>query len=143
MKMYEVSKEFEIDYAHRLLGYDGDCARIHGHRAKIVVFARGEELNAEWMVVDFKDIKEAMESILNMFDHRLLVNQDDPIIPYLGKGEKFVFTDLTDGRHPKGINPTAEVMANTIFHALEDKGFPVSRVEFWETPGAKAAYYED
>ena len=63
MKMYEVSKEFEIDYAHRLLGYDGDCARIHGHRAKIIVVVISEELNAEWKVVDFKDIKEAMESV--------------------------------------------------------------------------------
>jgi hypothetical protein len=33
-------------------------------------------------------------------------------------------------------------MAHTIFNALQDKQFPVYRVEFWETPGAKAAYYE-
>jgi 6-pyruvoyltetrahydropterin/6-carboxytetrahydropterin synthase len=139
--MYEVSKEFEIDYAHRLLDYDGNCARVHGHRAKIVVFIKSEELNAEAMVVDFRDIKEAMMETIELFDHRLLLSKDDPLRKLLPRDEVFFFADFTS-HTVKGINPTAEVLAHTIFSALKDRNFPVFRVEFWETPGAKAAYYE-
>ena len=57
--MYYVSKQMEIAGCHRLeLPYDSKCRKVHGHNWIVTVYCKSRELNAEGMVVDFKDIKE-------------------------------------------------------------------------------------
>lgn len=68
--MYEVIKELEISAAHKLdLPYESPCTRLHGHNWKVKVFLKSETLNAEGMIMDFKKIKEKIQSRL---DHKVL-----------------------------------------------------------------------
>ena len=65
--MFKVSKRFEIAGAHRLeLPYESKCNGLHGHNWIITVCCKSKTLNAQGMVVDFKQIKQ---SISEKLDH--------------------------------------------------------------------------
>ncbi|MEM4248235.1 MAG: 6-carboxytetrahydropterin synthase, partial [Candidatus Nanoarchaeia archaeon] len=34
---YQVSREIEFSYGHRLLNYEGKCKHLHGHNGKALV----------------------------------------------------------------------------------------------------------
>jgi 6-pyruvoyltetrahydropterin/6-carboxytetrahydropterin synthase len=62
--------------AHRQLGYDGDCAYVHGHtwRGTFVVRAeRFPRLEGLDMAVDFGALKDIFKEL----DHRMLVSARD------------------------------------------------------------------
>ena len=68
--MFTVIKRMEISAAHKLiLPYRSKCASLHGHNWIITVYCRSERLNADGMVVDFTQIKQAVKEKL---DHRNL-----------------------------------------------------------------------
>ncbi len=60
--MYFLRTEDSFDAAHFLKGYEGKCSNIHGHRWKVIVEVKGEDLKQEGpkrgMVVDFSDLKD-------------------------------------------------------------------------------------
>lgn len=82
--MWYLEKELFIDSAHKLNNYVGKCAKLHGHRWKIVVYCRGEKLDNRGILIDFTEIK----GIIDRFDHELL-----------------------NDMFPKTVNPTAENLA--------------------------------
>lgn len=69
--------EFErvFQAAHRLPDYDGKCARIHGHNFHLRVSITVHDLDEQGFVVEFEKVK----SIIDAFDHRLILSRDDPI----------------------------------------------------------------
>ena len=79
-----VTKQFTFDMAHALHGYDGPCKNIHGHTYKLSVTIRGKVVSnihspKLGMVVDFGEIKDIVKSsIINSFDHALVLNNDSP-----------------------------------------------------------------
>jgi 6-pyruvoyltetrahydropterin/6-carboxytetrahydropterin synthase len=90
--MYIVSVDSKFASAHYLRGYEGDCARVHGHTWKVTVDISVEDLDEVGISVDFKKVSEVLEEITSKFDHRNL-NEIDEF--------------LTD-------NPTAENIARII-----------------------------
>ena len=70
--------------AHALFGYDGPCKNIHGHTYHLSVTLMGTPLadpsNVKLgMVVDFGDLKTLVkDTILNQFDHALVLNEEAP-----------------------------------------------------------------
>lgn len=66
-----VGKQFDFPAAHRNLSHEGHCSRVHGHTWTLEVICRGpvEELNnpAKGMVVDFADIKEAYQQVIEPY----------------------------------------------------------------------------
>ena len=131
--MFTVTKRIEFCYGHRLLKYAGKCRHLHGHNGVVEVDMRTDALDERGMVVDFTDIKAALKTWIDeTLDHKLLLNQADPLIPALReRGEAFVA--LAD-------NPTAEFMAKMIFERAQAQGLPVVEVRLWETPTSCAAY---
>ena len=131
--MFRVTKEIHFCYGHRLLNYAGKCRNLHGHNGKAVVALEAESLDALGMVVDFTEIKRVIGRwIDDTLDHRMLLHQDDPIIPELRKqGEPFVEMDA---------NPTAETIAKVIFDRAAAHGLPVTEVTLWETENSFATY---
>ena len=105
--------------AHRLRGYEGDCARSHGHNYRVEVTATRREryapLDEQGFVVDGAVLKRAMRSVLGDLDHQ----------------------DLVDGSGPVTFGQaTAEIMAMWIREQLDDllpEGVLVSKVRLWET----------
>jgi 6-pyruvoyltetrahydropterin/6-carboxytetrahydropterin synthase len=68
--MFEVMIERNFSSAHQLRGYKGKCENLHGHNYKIEIYARGRELNNIGLLVDFVELKEAADEVVQYLDHR-------------------------------------------------------------------------
>ena len=87
------------------------------------------------MVVDFRLIKEKLKPWIDThLDHRTLLCEADPFVPWLQeKGEPvFLMRD----------NPTAENIAKLIFEQASRAGLSPESVRLWETPDSFAVYKE-
>lgn len=133
--MFRVSQNIEFCYGHRLLNYSGKCRHLHGHNGKAVIVLEGEVLDDRGMLVDFSDIKESVRTwIDNELDHRMILNENDPAVPFLQEQGEPLFL-LPD-------NPTAETISRLIYNYTKNEGFPVIEVSLWETPKQFATYRE-
>ena len=56
--MYQVSREIDFCYGHRLLNYEGKCRWLHGHNGRALVTLEHQKLNHCGMVIDFTEIKQ-------------------------------------------------------------------------------------
>ena len=131
--MYEVTKRIEFCYGHRLLEHKGLCHHPHGHNAIAEIEVRAATLDAAGMVIDFNDIKTRVKSWIDReIDHRMILREDDPLVPALRALGEPVFVVDTD--------PTAERIARLLFEVARDQGLAVSRVTVWETPSSYASY---
>ena len=131
--MFRVTQEIDFCYGHRLLNYDGKCRNLHGHNGRAVIVMESESLDTRGMVVDFSDIKKSLRTWINdNLDHRMILNENDPVLPYL--------RELNEPLHVVDQNPTAENIARLIFEQAQKEGFPVLEVSLWETPKAFASY---
>jgi 6-pyruvoyltetrahydropterin/6-carboxytetrahydropterin synthase len=120
--MYELVIEKTIAAAHYLTNYKGSCERLHGHNYRVVVFVRGEELDSAGMLVDFTDLKAALNQVLDRFDHYNLNDLPE-------------FADLST---------SAENIARVIADYLTAQDFAparIDRVQVWETPTQAATYF--
>jgi 6-pyruvoyltetrahydropterin/6-carboxytetrahydropterin synthase len=131
--MFRVTKEIHFCYGHRLLNYSGKCRNLHGHNGKAVITLEAASLDALGMVVDFSEIKRLVGKWIDeTLDHRMLLNEADPIIPELVRqGEPFITLNA---------NPTAENIARLIFERIASQGLPVVEVTLWETEASFATY---
>lgn len=121
--MFELIVESEFAAAHNLRDYKGACENVHGHNWRVQIVLKSERLNKQGMVMDFKDIKEAIESILDEYDHR-----------YLNQLDKFNID-----------NPTTENVSKLIYYTLNSrlpKEIAVKKVTTWESEQFGASYYE-
>ena len=102
-----VSRSFTFEAAHRLPWHEGKCRELHGHSYRLEVTVEGP-LDERDVVMDFADVRDVVErEVVSRYDHRYL-------------------NDLID-------NPTAEVIAQEIWKALEAAELQVSRIRLWET----------
>jgi 6-pyruvoyltetrahydropterin/6-carboxytetrahydropterin synthase len=103
----------EFDAAHRLPGYDGKCARVHGHTYEVEVVVEGPVDEKTGFLMDFYDLKESLRSVLVELDHRDL-------------------NEILD-------NPTAECIAERIRAGLEEQllgsNAALVSVKLWEGKG--------
>jgi len=114
-KHYDLTKKFRFESAHRLAkGYVGKCANIHGHSWNGELTVRCYELDSMGMGVDFGIMKEAvLRDIEEMFDHKLILQKDDPIAKLLeGSGSAVVLVDR---------NPTSEVLAELVYNFAKER----------------------
>jgi 6-pyruvoyltetrahydropterin/6-carboxytetrahydropterin synthase len=131
--MYQVARELEFCYGHRLLNYAGKCRHLHGHNGRAIITLRAERLDDLGMLVDFAEIKEKVQRWVDeTLDHNMLLCKDDPIVPVLeAAGERFFLMDT---------NPTAENIARLIYDRAIASGLPVVSVQLWETANCHASY---
>lgn len=118
--MYRLRIESEFDAAHKLIGYTGKCARLHGHTWKIEVFVTGRKLDSLGIMVDYSILKKRLNEIIEKLDH----------------------TYLNDCKEIG--NPTSENIAKHIFRNF--KGLPedvrLEKVRVWESPRNWCEYFE-
>jgi len=91
MPTWTLNTEFTFDAAHSIAGYDGKCARIHGHSYRVRIAAKSHKLNPSLylktpdMVCDFRELKWAAgDSTKGGLDHGLL----DELIPVVTTAER-------------------------------------------------------
>lgn len=123
MFLIKVQEAFEA--AHNLRGYNGKCARLHGHNWVIEVEVTGEKLNELGILVDFKDVKRELKNILDRLDHR-----------YINEIEPF-----------DKINPTAENLAKYIYdefsiNEIFNEDAKLLAVSVFESPKSSVRYSE-
>ncbi len=120
--MFELSVDSHFDAAHCLDGYDGDCARVHGHTWKVTVTVEAGRTGPLGMSVDFKDIARALDETVARFDHRILNDLDE-------------FRDC---------NPTAERIAMLLYEQLGERlnsdSTAVRSVTVWEGDRKRVTY---
>ncbi len=64
--MYLVSKRMEIAGSHHLkLSYESKCENLHGHNWIVTVYCKAKKLNADGMIIDFKQIKQKIHGYLD------------------------------------------------------------------------------
>jgi len=131
--MYQVTREIDFCYGHRLLDYEGKCRHLHGHNGRAVITIESPSLDERGMVLDFSDIKQAVSRWIDEnLDHRMILRRDDPAVAALSElGEPMYLID---------VNPTAENIAKLIFDMTAEHGFPVVETRLWETPRCFATY---
>jgi len=114
--MYTLIVRASFDAAHHLDGYDGKCARVHGHTYRVEAEFSGPQLNEHGMLHDFAVLRAELEAALP--DH----------------------TDLND---VMDLPPTAENIARSLFGKLRDRALPVTAVTVWETENCGCRYVPD
>lgn len=117
--MYSVKVEANFSSAHNLRGYKGKCEALHGHNWKVELVVSRDKLDKTGMVADFKDLKEALNRVLDNFDHKYL-------------------NDLDCFRK---VNPTSENIARYIYDSLKNRIAGIHCVTVWESDNASATYY--
>lgn len=148
--MHKVTKQMRTETAHRLMEYNGLCAHNHGHSYLWEITATTYSLTDNGMVIDFKDLKVAMESVLEPLDHASVYRTDDPL--GVSVAERFT---ATNGEQQRVFrfpwNPTAENFAKYAFDeiqkALDAVSLPSNQtkvklvnVRVWETATSFADY---
>jgi len=122
--MYELEVYRSFSAAHRLCGYPGDCAKLHGHNWLVTVVLATPELDAIGIGFDFKVLKKLLDEVLGEFDHCCL-------------------NDLPEFSVK---NPTSENLASVIYAkvaaAIGEGPAKVARVKVSESPSSTAIYYE-
>ena len=131
--MYKIKKVFSIAYGHRLLNHKGKCRNLHGHNGVVEVTLKAARLNRDNMVMDFTGLGGIVKAWLDSnLDHKVILSKNDPLLKVLKKEGQSCFVT------PQ--NPTAEILAELIFKALNSSGLKVEEVVFWETPTSMASY---
>ncbi|MFZ5651566.1 MAG: 6-carboxytetrahydropterin synthase QueD [Bacillota bacterium] len=126
--MFELSIKRRFAAAHRLEGYRGQCAALHGHTWTVEVVVEGERTDSCGMLIDFKVLKEMVDGIIIELDHTCL----NDVEYFAGAGA--------------AINPTAENLAVYVFSMIKEKlkeispDITVRGVRIWESPDASAYY---
>jgi len=122
--MISITKIFRFEAAHQLPYHQGACKNIHGHSYILSVEVAGPVQSGNHasagMIMDFGELKKAVNHILEKLDHHLL-NE--------------IFT-----------NPTAEIMVEWIAQKLQGQLFPLGiepvKVRLHETSDSYAEWRE-
>lgn len=110
---------------HHLRAYPGNCENPHGHNWKVKVTVRATKLDQLGMGIDFKQLKQTVNIVMDELDHR----------------------DLN--QHPAfaAINPSSEHIAMFLFHRLQEplttERYTLYAVEVRETDSSGVIYYGD
>ena len=70
--MFEISVRDEFSSAHNLRGYKGKCEALNGHNWQVEVVVLSSKLDDIGMAIDFKKLKEIVNSVIKELDHTYL-----------------------------------------------------------------------
>ena len=74
-----------IQYAHRFLNYEGEAQYLHGHTGRLTIEVEGEVDRRTGFVYPCNSIKRIAWDYLKNFDHSLILQEEDPILPEILK----------------------------------------------------------
>lgn len=120
-RMFHLTIKSHFDAAHALVGYPGECRKLHGHTWDVECTIKGSKLDEVGILYDFKALKRDLNEILNRFDHEYM----NDIPPF------------------DQLNSTAENLSEYIFNELESKlpdHVTLESVAVWESPVAKTTF---
>jgi 6-pyruvoyltetrahydropterin/6-carboxytetrahydropterin synthase len=126
-RMYEITVEETFAAGHYLRNYRGKCENPHGHNYKVRITLAGDELDKAGLLLDFKEIKDAMRHVVDRLDHQM-INELEPFVT---------------------LNPSAENLARYFYEQTNSRmqsatqgRVRVKDVTIWETDTTAATYFE-
>jgi 6-pyruvoyltetrahydropterin/6-carboxytetrahydropterin synthase len=158
-----ITRKLEFDAGHRVLGHEGKCRHLHGHRYVAEITCQAPRLDSLGMVVDFSVIKSKVGGWLDAnWDHNFICHPEDPIAGLWSlqssraesignslRPMKQVADNIFQGKAPfimppEYANPTAENMAAYLYsiawQLLRTHHIDVTAVRLYETPNCWADY---
>lgn len=141
-----VTRKFEFDAAHRVLGHENKCKHLHGHRYSVLVTVEAPSLDGLGRVVDFSCLKTLIgEWIDANLDHNILLHAKDPLWPVWASEDG---AEIFAGKNPYHMrelgNPTAEniaILIAKVSASLLPQELEVIKVRVHETPNCFADYF--
>jgi 6-pyruvoyltetrahydropterin/6-carboxytetrahydropterin synthase len=118
LKKTTVFKEFTFEAAHKLpnVPEGHKCGRLHGHSYRFIVEIEGEIDSFTGFIIDFADIKQIINPIINELDH-------------------YYLNDI------RGLeNPTCENLSKWLFFKISALLPTLKKVTVYETCTAGATY---
>ncbi len=137
--MYKLKTEHSFDSAHFLAGYEGKCGHIHGHRWRVLVTIKSENLieggQEDGMILDFGTLKKDVKAMVDAYDHSLIIQEGTlrPLTLQCLQEDGFNIISVP-------FRPTAERFAFHFYKHLEMKGYQLAQVEVYETPNNSASF---
>lgn len=124
--LYSLQVTSQISSSHQLRNYVGKCEELHGHNFQIELIVQGRKLQPDTeILIDFKELKSKLNSILEELDHKHLNN-----LPQF-----------------QTINPSSENIARYIYKQMEKlldhEDIWIYSVSVSEKNSSKAIYMED
>jgi 6-pyruvoyltetrahydropterin/6-carboxytetrahydropterin synthase len=108
-----VEKTFTFEASHRLVEADHKrCRGIHGHSYIVTVSVEGDVDPYNGMVLDFSILKKIAGSLVDQFDHALVLSENDDLtnmIPLSELNSRWIIMPC---------EPTAENMAAYLMNAV-------------------------
>ncbi len=74
-----------IQYAHRFLNYEGEAQYLHGHTGYLKIEVSGKVDEKTGFVYPCNKIKKIAWKYLMAFDHAIILQEQDPILPEMLK----------------------------------------------------------
>jgi 6-pyruvoyltetrahydropterin/6-carboxytetrahydropterin synthase len=125
--MYEITVEKAFEAAHHLISLRGSPEPHHGHSYRAQLTVRGRELDGEDLLVDFRELRDALDAACAPLHYANL-------------------NELPDFR---GRNTSAENLARWIFEGVKRRlqeanlRVEVASCVVWEAPGVSVRYQPD
>lgn len=140
--MYYITTQASFDAAHFLSGHPGKCKNIHGHRWRVLLKIKSQNLSKDseqdGMICDFSILKKELKELTDTFDHTLIYEKNslNGNLLTLLKQENFALQEVS-------FRPTAENFAFYIYQKMTQKGYSVAEATVYETPNNYASYSEE
>lgn len=141
--MILITRKFEFDAGHRIVGHESKCKFLHGHRYVAEITFQAPKLDALGRVRDFGELKKEIGSwIDDNLDHNMILFNQDPILNF---GDADILRIC--GRSPFIVpfNPTAENLSKFLFEESQrivseiwHEPLVVEAVKLFETPNCWA-----
>ena len=72
---------FDIQYAHRFYGFQGEAQYLHGHTGGLTIEVEDTVNPGVNMVYPCNEIQKIAWNVIKNFDHALILREDDPLLP--------------------------------------------------------------
>lgn len=140
--MYSVTKEFKFEAAHCVDGHDGRCRNLHGHSYKVFVTASSKYLNEMEMVIDFKNLKNKCEELLDTFDHAFMFNSSckDNFEREIAEVVKRYGRRIIELPFRSTAENLSKYFYNVFNNEFKDNSLYISKVTVYETATSYAEY---
>jgi 6-pyruvoyltetrahydropterin/6-carboxytetrahydropterin synthase len=138
--MATLTRQHEFDTAHRVMHERVKCFNLHGHRFKVEVSFRYDEVKAIGYAVDFKEIKRVAFSWIDEYlDHGSMLNPNDTELIQVVKNNGWKLWLMGLGNQGD-YNPSAENIAAELFYVMkkffnyDEHGIELVNLRLYETP---------
>lgn len=121
--MFDIFIKTHFSGGHHLRNYPGNCEKPHGHNWKVKVTVRVSELDELGMGIDFKILKQKVNTVVDELDH----------------------CDLNEHPAFQHCNPSSEHIARFLFEQLKERlaseRSQLYSVQVRETDSSGVSYY--